>query len=347
MKTKPLGRTGQTVPQICLGTMTWGSRNTEAEGHAQMDLALDHGVSFIDTAEMYPTYPVSAETQGRTEEIVGSWMAARGTRDRVTLATKVAGQGISWVRDGAGISAEGIAQAVDGSLRRLRTDMIDLYQLHWPNRGHYHFRKQWEYDPSGQDSAETLQHISDVLGELGRQVDAGKIRSIGLSNETAWGTQTFLQIAQAEGLPRVATIQNEYSLMYRTYDLDLAELSHHEDVGLLAYTPLAGGLLSGKYSGGAIPDGARGSIDDTIGGRRTPRSLEVADKYVALARDHGLDPAQMAIAFCLTRPFMASVIIGATDLDQLEAVLGAANVVLSDEVMAGISQIHRDHPSPY
>ncbi|MEO0385902.1 MAG: aldo/keto reductase [Pseudomonadota bacterium] len=346
MKTKELGRTGIAVSEICLGTMTWGSQNSEAEAHAQMDHALEHGVTFWDTAELYPTTPGRRETYGRTEDFIGTWFAARGGRERVQLATKIAGEGASTVPGSGPISAARITEAVEGSLRRLQTDYIDLYQLHWPNRGHYHFRRQWTYNPSTQPRG-MADEVAEILGALGDCVAAGKIRAIGLSNETAWGTAEFLRIAAAEGLPRVATIQNEYSLLYRTFDLDLAELAHHEDVGLLAYSPLAAGILTGKYTGGALPDGSRGAINPEMGRRRTDRAIAAADAYAALARAHGLDPATMAIAFCLTRPFMTAPIVGGTTLAHLDAAYHAIETPLSDAVMAGIDEIRRAWPAPF
>ncbi len=346
MKLNPLGRTGISVSEICLGTMTWGVQNTEEEGHAQMDHAMEHGVTFWDTAELYPTIPISAETQGRTEEIIGTWFAKRGGRDKVVLATKVAGKGIEWIQDGAPITAAKIRNSIEASLKRLQTDYVDLYQLHWPNRGHYHFRRQWEYTPSEQ-SRDQEGEFRDILEELGRQVEAGTIRAIGLSNETAWGTAQFLKLAEEHGLPRVASIQNEYSLLYRTFDLDLAELAYHEDVGLLAYSPLAGGILTGKYSGGVYPPNSRGDRNRTIGGRLSETSIEVADQYAALAKDHGLDPATMAIAFCLSRPFMTSAIIGGTQVAHLDKAFAGSGLTLPDDVWAGIDAIHRQHPAPY
>lgn len=341
MKRNPLGRTGLTIPEICLGSMTWGHQNTEAEGHEQMDYAFEHGVEFIDTAELYPTVSAKAETQGLTETIIGTWMTARKNRDKVIIATKVAGAGTPWIQDGIPIGPEKIKISLEASLKRLGTDYVDLYQLHWPNRGHYHFRRNWDYDPS-QQTRDVTQDIHDTLGALGRHVEAGRIRAIGLSNDTTWGTMQFLQLAEQHNLPRVATVQNEYSLMYRTYDLDMAEMSHHEDIGLLAYTPTAGGILSGKYSNGAVPEGSRASREPEVGGRRTERSIPLADRYATLAREHGLDPIQMAVAFCLSRPFMASAIIGATSMDQLKTCIGAADISLSDDVLSGIDSIYRD-----
>lgn len=347
MKMNPLGRTGLMVSELCLGSMTWGSQNTETDGHAQISRALEAGVNFIDTAEMYPVNPKTAETQGRTEEIIGTWLAATGRRGDVILASKINGPGMEYVRDGAPISAKAIPQAVEGSLRRLQTDHIDLYQLHWPNRGSYMFRQNWAYDPSGQDSAAVRDDLAETLEALDAEVRRGTIGHVGLSNESTWGTAQFLKLSEAHGWPRVASLQNEYSLLCRLYDTDLAELSAHEDVGLLAFTPLAGGLLSGKYQGGAIPDGSRMSIVDDLGGRKTGRAFAAVAAYLDIAARHGLDPAQMALAWTLTRPFVASSILGATTLAQLDTALGAADLTLSDAVMTEIDTAHRAHPMPF
>lgn len=264
----------------------------------------------------------------------------------MVVATKVAGSGRAYIRNGGPVTPEGIGEAVDASLARLRTDYIDLYQLHWPNRGHYHFRNAWSYDPSHQNKEEVAADLKAILDKLGELVKAGKIRAVGLSNDTAWGAMKMIDLANRYGFPRVATIQNEYNLLYRSYDLDLAEVSHHEDIGLLAYSPLAAGLLSGKYLDGARPAGSRLSINGDLGGRYTPHQEPAVAAYAALAREHGLDPAQMAIAFCLTRPFMASAIIGATSIEQLKNDLGAADVTLSQDVMNGIRRLHRLYPAP-
>ena len=347
MKRNPLGRTGLEVSVLCLGSMTWGSQNTPEEGHAQIDRALERGVNFIDTAEMYPVNPILPETTGRTEEIIGDWFAATGRRDEVILATKHSGAGFMHARDGAPISSKTIPDAIEGSLRRLRTDYIDLYQFHWPNRGSYMFRQNWSFDPSGQDRAATVAHMEDALDALQKQVDKGNIRHFGLSNESAWGTAQWLRLADDNGWPRVATIQNEYSLMCRLYDTDLAELSVNEDVGLLAFSPLAAGLLTGKYQGGAVPDKSRMSINDSLGGRVTPRAFGAVDAYLQLARNHGLHPVQMALAWCLTRPFMCSAIFGARTMEQLDIALDSADLVLTDAVMDGIDDVHRAHPMPF
>ena len=256
MRQVNLGKSGLKVSELCLGSMTWGTQNPKAEAHAQIDRSLERGINFIDTAEMYPVNPVSRETVGRTEEIIGDWVAASGRRDEVIIATKHSGEGQSYVRDGAPISSATIAETLEGSLRRLKTDYVDLYQFHWPNRGSYMFRKNWTFDPSGQSKSETLAHIEDALGTLQDLVDQGKIRAFGLSNESAWGTTQWLRASEAGQGPRVASVQNEYSLLCRFYDTDMAEMSVNEDVVLLAFSPLAAGLLTGKYQGGAFPRAA-------------------------------------------------------------------------------------------
>ncbi len=346
MQTRPIGRTGLTTHPFSLGTMTFGTQTPEADAHRQLDMAVEAGMNLIDTAELYPVNPIAAETCGDSEVIVGNWLAASGKRDEVLIATKVAGSGAKAIRDGAPISPQTITEAVEASLKRLQTDVIDLYQLHWPNRGSYHFRQNWKYNPAEQDTANTLADITAVLETLGKLVDAGKIRHIGLSNESAWGTAQFLRIAEAAGLPRIATIQNEYSLLCRHYDLDLAELSHHEDVGLLAFSPLAAGILTGKYSGDTSPQGTRRSLNPTMSGRITPHSLAVTDEYVALAQAHGLDPIHMALAFCSSRPFMAAAIVGATTSGQLAHLLKGADLKLSEAVLESIQAIYSRTPMP-
>ncbi|MBU1317327.1 MAG: aldo/keto reductase [Alphaproteobacteria bacterium] len=346
MKFNTLGRTDISVSEICLGTMTWGSQNTETEAHQQMDHALEAGVNFFDTAELYPTTPVSAETYGRTEEFIGSWLKKTGKRKDVVLASKIAGSGRPHIRDGRPVDRETIKEAVDASLRRLQTDYLDLYQIHWPNRGHYHFRNSWDFDASTQDSADAMSGIAEKLEALNDLVKDGKIRAVGLSNESAWGTMQYLKTAEAKGLPRVASIQNEYNLLYRPFDLDLAEVSHHEDVGLLAYSPLAAGILSGKYLDGARPEGSRASINSDLGGRLQPLQEPAVKAYAAVAAKHGLDLAQMALAFCLARPFMTSFIIGATSMEQLKTAIGAKDVSLSDEAKKDIAGVYRQYPMP-
>jgi aryl-alcohol dehydrogenase-like predicted oxidoreductase len=346
MKFNKLGRTDISVSEICLGTMTWGSQNSETEAHAQMDYAVEHGVNFFDTAELYPTTPVTPETYGRTEDYIGNWLKKRAKRDDIVLATKIAGSGRPHIRDGRPITPETIREAVDASLKRLQTDYIDLYQIHWPNRGHYHFRNSWTFDATTQSRWTSITDIAEKLETLGELVKAGKIRAIGLSNETAWGTMQYAKIADEKGLPRIASIQNEYSLLYRTFDLDLAEVAHHEQVGLLAYSPLAAGLLSGKYLDGARPEGSRGTINKDLGGRLQPLQEPAVKAYLDVAKKHGLDMSQMALAFCLTRPFMTSVIIGATTMEQLKADIGSADVAMSDAAMSDIAEVYRQYPMP-
>jgi aryl-alcohol dehydrogenase-like predicted oxidoreductase len=347
MKYNKLGSTDIDVSGICLGSMTWGSQNTLEEGHAQIDMALERGVNIIDTAEMYPTTPLAKETQGDTERIIGEWVKRSGRRDQVVIATKVTGEGYKNVRDGAEISPKTIATAIENSLRSLQTDYIDLYQLHWPTRGSYMFRQNWTYDPTRQNKQHTLDHMMTILETMGDLVKQGKIRHFGLSNESAWGTAQWLRLSEANNLPRAMSIQNEYSLLCRLYDTDLAELCHNEQVGLFAFSPLACGMLSGKYQNGATPSGSRLSLNASMGGRVTPRVWPAIDAYLEIAKRHGLDPSQMALAWALDRPAMMSLIIGATTLDQLDCLLGASDVTLSAEVKADIAAAYRAHPMPY
>jgi aryl-alcohol dehydrogenase-like predicted oxidoreductase len=347
MQQRPLGRTGQQVSAITLGTMTWGEQNTEAEAHGQLDLAVAHGVTLIDAAEMYPV-PPRAETQGRTEEYLGTWLAKPGNRARVLVATKAAGpvrqahqprhlRGGETNHDRASLTA-----ALEASLRRLRTDHVDLYQLHWPDRSTNTFGRlayPWIED------AHTVP-IEESLAVLAEFVQAGKVRHIGVSNETPWGVARFLQAAERLGVPRIASIQNPYSLLNRTYEIGLAEFSHREQVGLLAYSPLAFGVLTGKYAGGARPPGSRLERFTRFVRYSNPQALAASERYVALARARGIDPAQLAIAYVLAKPFTTSAIIGATSDVQLQAVLGAVELRLDDEVLAEIERIYVEQPNP-
>jgi aryl-alcohol dehydrogenase-like predicted oxidoreductase len=324
--------------------MTFGQQNNEHEAHAQLDRALDAGVNFIDTAEMYPV-PPRAQTQGRTEQYIGSWLAERGCRDRVVLATKVAGPAdwLPYLRGGkARLDRPNIEAAIEGSLKRLRTDYIDLYQLHWPDRQTNYFGELGYRHPAEDDSVPLIETLR-VLGDL---VTAGKVRHIGISNETPWGTMRLLQLAEAHGLPRPQSIQNPYNLLNRTFEIGLAEIAIHEQCGLLAYSPMAFGVLSGKYLEGARPSGARLTLFDRFVRYSNPESDRAAAEYVSLARRHGLDPAQMALAWVTGRPFVTSNIIGATTMEQLETNLGSAELALSEEVIEGIETIHRTQPNP-
>jgi aryl-alcohol dehydrogenase-like predicted oxidoreductase len=342
MKLKPLGRTDLLVTEICLGTMTWGSQNTEAEGHAQIDMALDAGLNFMDTAELYAV-PGSPQTSGRTEEIIGTWLQKSGKRDKWIIASKIGGGGTKFLREGRRADGPSIRTAFEQSLRRLKTDYLDLYQIHWASRGSNNFDGSWTYAPHKQETADVLANLEEMLETLGDLIKEGKLRHAGVSNETTWGISQWLRIAEAKGLPRLVSVQNEYNLLRRHFDLDLAELSHHEQVGLLAYSPLAGGLLTGKYNDGQVPSGSRLDYQKAFW-RLNEHSEAAVKQYQALAARHGLDAAQMAIAFALTRPFMTSVIIGATSTTQLANALGAANLTLSPELLAEIDALHRRYP---
>ena len=344
MQHRPLGHTGIDVSVLCLGTMTFGEQNTEAQAHAQLDRALAAGVNFIDTAEMYPV-PPRAETQGRTESYIGSWLAARGCRDQVILATKVAGPGdwINWLRGGGHrLDRRNIEAALDASLRRLRTDYVDLYQLHWPDRETNFFGKLG-FSPAQEDDSVPLLETLEVLGDL---VKAGKVRAVGVSNETPWGLMRYISLAEQHGLPRMASIQNPYSLLNRTFEIGLAEVALRERCGLLAYSPLGFGVLSGKYLGGQRPAGARLTLFERFSRYSNPESERATARYVDLARRHGLDPAQMALAWVTSRPFTTSNIIGATTLGQLESNLASVELGLSDDVISEIEAIHQAQPNP-
>lgn len=342
MERRRLGRTDMTVSAICLGTMTWGEQNTEAEAHAQMDLALDHGVDFFDTAEMYPVPPGPA-TQGRTEAYIGSWFAARGNRDKVVLATKVAGRGrMGHVRGGVSkLDRPNITAALNDSLARLRTDYVDLYQLHWPDRSTNMFG-QLGYSHVDEDTVP----LEETLGVLGDLVKAGKIRAVGLSNETPWGMMRFLEIAERTGLPRMVSIQNPYSLLNRSFEIGLAEIAIREDCGLLAYSPLAMGMLAGKYRHGARPAGARITLFSRFTRYSSPQAASATEAYLQVADKHGVDPVHMALAFVTTRPFTTSNIIGATSLDQLRQNISSIDFKPTPELLADLETVHVSQPNP-
>ena len=340
-----LGRSDLAVSALGLGTMTWGRQNTQAEGHRQMDYALERGINFFDTAEMY-AIPPTVDTYGSTETIIGHWFAQRKNRDKVILATKIAGPGLSWIREGSDITGQTIELAVQSSLQRLQTDYIDLYQLHWPNRGAYHFGRQWAYQPKFDVTAVEANFI-DVLQTLAKLIERGLIRHIGLSNETAWGTMKWLQLAEKYGLPRMISIQNEYSLLCRHFEPDLQEIALHEDCGLLAWSPLARGILSGKYLNGARPEGARLTIETRVEHRARPQTDAATRAYMALAEQHQLDVCQMALAYVNSRPFVRSTLIGATSMAQLESNINSINLKLDDEIIQAIEKIREEHPMPY
>ncbi len=349
MEYRSLGRTDLAVSAICLGTMTWGQQNTEAEGHAQMDYALDQGINFLDTAELY-SIPPKAETQGSTERIIGSWLKARGNRDKVIIASKVVGRtAMDWFRGGrpSKLVRGDILHAIEGSLKRLGTDYIDLYQLHWPDR----HVTQWGSNPNRYRHPEPAADevpIEETLGVLADLVAEGKIRHVGLSNESAWGTMRFVAASEAGKGPRVVSIQNAYNLLNRTFEVNLAEIAMREQVGLLAYSPLAQGYLSGKYQNGARPAGARTTLFKRGDRYETPGAHEAIDDYLAVARDFGLDPSQLALAFVTSRCFVTSNIIGATTLDQLKADIASQDLVITPEIEARLDAVlqRRGNPSP-
>ena len=328
--------------------MTYGTQTSEADAHKQIDLCLSNNINFIDTAEMYPVNPISAETVGRSEEIIGRWISVnKSRRSNFILATKHSGKGLSHVRNGAPIAKDTIQDAVEGSLKRLKTDYIDLYQFHWPNRGSYMFRQNWKYDPSKQDKKITLENMYECLVTLQDQVKKGNIRHFGLSNESAWGTANWLRLSEQHNLPRVATIQNEYSLLCRLYDTDLAELSVNEGVGLMAFSPLAAGLLTGKYLDGNVPKNSRKLINKDLSGRDNARSEVAVRSYLSIAEDFGIQPIHLALAWCRTRPFMCSSIFGATSVDQLPVILESVDIDLNEECLDLINETHKLNPMPY
>jgi aryl-alcohol dehydrogenase-like predicted oxidoreductase len=347
MQYRPLGRTGLNVSLICLGTMTWGLQNTEKEGHEQMDYALSQGINFFDTAEMYAV-PPSADTYGKTEEIIGTWFATRKNRDKVILASKVAGPGLRWVRGGkARIDRANIIAAVEDSLKRLKTDYIDLYQLHWTNRDDYHWGGYWDFAPDPSDSEAQRANFLEVLQTLDGLVKAGKIRHAGLSNDTAWGTMEYLCLARENSLPVMASIQNEYNLLCRMFESDLSEIALRENIGLLAWSPLAGGMISGKYLDGARPKGSRWTFDTRPLHRDTSQGNAAVRAYIDVAKKHGLDVCQMALAFVNRQPFVTANIIGATTMNQLKTNIASIDVALNDNVLADIDAVRRQYPVPY
>ncbi len=344
MKYTTLPNTDVKVSKICLGTMTWGNQNTEAEGFEQMDYALEQGVNFFDTAELY-SVPATPETYGATEKIIGNWFKKTGNRDKVVLASKIAGGGdyTAHIRSG-GLTGKNITEAVEGSLQRLQTDYIDLYQLHWPNRGVNCFGvRDYPYKTSAKEAEN---HI-EILETLQGLIKEGKIKHVGLSNETPWGTMKYLQAAEQHDLPRMVTIQNSYSLIHRGYEYGMSEVSMREDIGLLAYSPLAQGVLSGKYLNGGKPEGARGTLFPRFIARYMgDGSQNAVQAYLSIAEKHGLTLSELALAYINQLPFVTSNIIGATRMDQLKENINSIHVELTEEILEEVEAVHAAMPNP-
>ena len=350
MKYRKLGTTDLDVSVICLGTMTWGEQNSQEEGFQQMDYSVDRGINFFDTAELYAVMP-RKETYGRTEEIIGNWFKEKKNRDKIILASKIASKGdpgdINWIREGSdklNFNKKNMNEAIEGSLKRLRTDYIDLYQLHWPERKVPKFGVlDFKYDPFDDDWVQ----VEEVLDNLNQLVKSGKVRYVGLSNETPWGVMKFLQIAKEKKLPRMMSIQNVYSLVNRVFDIANSEVSIRESCGLLAYSPLAGGRLSGKYISGQKPNNARYTLwPRRFSRHHTVRGETAIEKYVSLAKKHNIAPSTFANAFVNDRPFVTSNIIGATTMDQLKENIDSIEITLSEEILREIEEIHLSDPNP-
>ena len=350
MKIKTLGSSNIEVSEVCLGSMTWGTQNNQQEANAQIEFALEHGVNFIDTAEMYAV-PPKPETYGTTETIIGRWLVDNASRrDECVLATKIAGNGLPWIREGKDITAEAVKRSIDDSLTRLQTDYIDLYQLHWPNRTSPHFAKHWPgmLTFSEVDAAAHEAGMYDILCALDDAIQAGKIREFGLSDDTPWGINTYIKLAKQHGLPRPVSIQNEFSLLHTKDWPYLIENCVHEQVAYLPWSPLAGGVLSGKYIDGERPEGARWSKAQRLGLFRDTEQVNAAVKQLAqLAADHQMTTAQLALAWCAQVDGVTSTIIGATNLQQLEDNIAAFEIGLSDELLDEIGKLLRAYPLPF
>ncbi|WP_105255848.1 aldo/keto reductase [Pseudoalteromonas sp. T1lg75] len=345
-----LGRSGLKVSRVCLGTMTWGKQNTQSDADEQLNYALAQGVNFIDTAEMYAV-PPSPDTYGKTEIIIGDWLSRhKEKRKELVLATKIAGNGLKWVRDGGDISKEAVIAAVDQSLKRLQTDYIDLFQLHWPNRTSPHFAKQWPgmVDIESVDKSTERAQMHAILEGLDTCVRAGKIRHCGLSNETPWGLSQYLDLAKQYSLPAMVSMQNEFSLVHGKDWPYLIEQCHHEDVAYLPWSPLAGGMLSGKYLGGARPAGSRWTIAQRNGlFRDTEQGQQAVARYQEIAKQQGITTAQLALAWCNQVQGVTSTIIGATSKAQLQENIDAFALTLNEETLAQIDAVFREYPAPY
>ena len=344
MNYKKLGTTDLDVSTICLGTMTWGEQNSQEEGFEQMDYALDNGINFFDVAEIYPS-PCRKETYGKTEKVIGNWFKEKKRRDKIILATKISGSGLSYVRGGGPQYTEKkISEAIENSLKRLKTDYIDLYQLHWPERKTNFFGRLGYVH---KDDFDEWSNFEKVLTALEKFIKQGKIRYIGLSNETPWGLSKFLEISKIKKLPRIMSVQNPYSLLCRTYEVGLSEISIREKSGLLAYSPLAGGFLTGKYRNNNLPENSRQKLfSDYYTRYSKPNVSPVIEKYFNIAKKFNLDFAQMSLKFCEIQPFMTSVIIGATTMEQLKINIESVNVNLSDEIIKDINHIQKLYPNP-
>ncbi|MEZ4797167.1 MAG: NADP(H)-dependent aldo-keto reductase [Flavobacteriaceae bacterium] len=344
MKYTALPNTNIKVSKICLGTMTWGNQNTEAEGHAQMDMAIEKGINFFDTAELYPV-PAEPKTSGRTSEIIGTWFKKTGNRDKIVLASKIVGRSSDYVRHirTTGFGPSSITDAVNKELKRLQTDYIDLYQLHWPERNTNTFGVR-DYKHDVTDTWKD--NFNEVLHDLDKEIKAGKIRYVGISNEKAWGTMRFLEESKKHNLPRMISIQNAYSLLNRTFEGDLAEIAMRENVKLLAYSPMAFGVLSGKYIKGTAADNARLKLFPRFARYSSDQATEATKAYLKLAEENNLSLAQMSLAFVNQQPFVLSNIIGATTLEQLEENINSIHVELSNEMLAKINAIHANIPNP-
>ena len=342
MNYKKLGNTDIDVSTICLGTMTWGEQNTQSEGFEQMDYALDQGVNFWDTAEIY-SVPPREETYGDTEVIIGNWFEKTKKRDQVILASKVAGPSRNYLRNGENsFTGPNLESALEDSLKRLKTDYIDLYQLHWPERNVNNFgRLSYTHEENNWNQFE------DVLGELNKYIDEGKIRYIGLSNETPWGVMNYLKVSKEKNLPRMMSIQNPYSLLNRSYEIGLSEVSIREKIGCLSYSPLASGYLTGKYRNNNFPKGSRMERDFDFWTRyRKPNTEKAVELYYEISEKYGLDMSQMSLKFCEIQDFMTSVIIGATTMEQLKTNIESVNINLSDEVIKEINKVQTIYPNP-
>ena len=344
MEYNKLGQTDIEVSRICLGTMTWGEQNTEKEAHEQLDYAIESGINFIDVAEMYPV-PPREETYGLTESYIGNWLSKRKDRDKIILASKVAAKAewLPYIRGGQiKLDKKNIVQALEDSLRRLKTDYIDLYQMHWPDRDTNFFGKLAYYHAPEKDGIP----IAETLAVLDGLVKQGKIRAIGISNETPWGCAEYLRISREKELPRIVSIQNPYNLLNRTFEIGISEFSHREQVGLLAYSPLAFGALSGKYLNNQKPEGARLTLFERFNRYLNPQATKATEAYVNLAKKNDLDPSQMALSYVSSRPFLTSNIIGATTMEQLKMDIESINIELSDDVIKDIESIHEKIPNP-